>query len=196
MVSIPNITDTIPAMSVNNWIVIHQRLSTDNSIFNETFSNYANGFGATNGSFWMGNEKVHLLTQTTSRPYMLRVEMLSTGHMWRSAEYTSFSLDDSSQFYTLHVSGYSGDAGDGLLYTGQNMVGYLDGMKFSTYDQSNDQCGSGSCSQVNGNGGWWFNCCRWCCLTCDASGYNYVWMTNPSDDGDLQVSRMMIKSLG
>jgi len=194
MLSIPNITGTIPRMSVNNWIIVHQRLSTDNSIFKETFANYANGFGAINGSFWMGNEKVHLLTQTTSRPYMLRFEMLSTGHVWRSAEYTSFSLDDSSNFYTLHVSGYTGDSGDGLLYTGENMACYLNGMKFSTYDQDNDKFVRGSSSQISGNGGWWFNNCRFCCLTCDVK--SYLWMTNPPNVGALQASRMMIKSLG
>jgi len=196
MVSMPNGIDSTPAMSVNNWIVIHQRLSTDNSIFVQPFTNYSNGFGTITGDFWMGNEKVHLLTQTGSRPYMLRVEMLSTGHVWRSAEYTYFSLDDNSNSYTLHVSGYSGDAGDSLQFTGTSMTLYHNGMKFSTYDVTNDKYPNpsyGGCSSHRGSGGWWFNCCYQCCLTCDT--YDYSWFTNPSNDVNLQVSRMMIKSM-
>jgi len=154
--SIRNISGTTPATSVNDWIVVHQRLSTDNSLFTQTFSNYANRFGTVNGSFWMGNEKVHLLTQTSSLPYMLQLEMLSTGNVWRSAEYTSFTLDDSSHFYTLHVSGYRGDAGDSLQFTGVGMAAYHNGMKFSTHDEDNSGY---SCSQNVGNGGWWFNHC-------------------------------------
>jgi Fibrinogen beta and gamma chains, C-terminal globular domain len=41
------------------------------------------------------------------------------------------------------------------------------GMMFSTYDVDNDRNASGSCSRSNGNGGWWFNCCRQACLTCN-----------------------------
>jgi len=192
MLSIPTICST-PAMSVNNCILIHQRLSTDNSVFIKKIANYANGFGEINDSFWMENEIVHLLTQTGSRPYMLRVEMLSTRDMRRSVEYTSFSLDNSSHLYTLHVGGYSGDAGDSLKYTGSSMNGYPNGIQFSTSDKDNDQY-SDSCSQMLGNCGWWFNNCWWCCLTCDAN--HYKWRTNPSHDVVLQVSRMMIKSYG
>jgi len=197
IVLIPNITGTIPAMSVNNWIVIHQRLSTDNSIFKETFANYANGFGAINGSFWMGNEKVHRLTQTGSRPYMLLIEMLSNGPVWRSdsADYTSFSLDDKSQFYKLHVGVYSGDARNSLQYTGSNMVIYTNSMTFFTYDEDNDNFPNNySCSTTRGSCGWLFNACHKCCLTCDLS--KYARDTNPSNDVHHQVSRMMIKSQG
>ena len=38
-------------------------------------------------------------------------------------------------------------------------------MKFSTYDQDNEN--SGSCS-IYFNGGWWFKSCYQACLTCQS----------------------------
>jgi len=188
----PNSYGSVPAVSINNWIVIHQRTSTDSN-FTNNWSDYKDGFGDLAESFWMGNEKVYLLTQNGSISYMLRVEMLSTGNQWRSAEYSSFSLDDESHNYTLHVDGYSGDAGDSLQYTGSSMTLCHDGMKFSTFDVNNDLYGNRNygCSKHRGGGGWWFNACLMCCLTCDTP--NYSWWTNPSNDVYLQISRMMIK---
>jgi len=178
---------SIPALSLNNWIVVHQRLTTDHSLFNQSFSGYQNGFGTINGSFWMGNENIHLLTQTGSQPYKLRVEMLSTGNQWRSAEYSSFSLDDNTHKYTLHVNGYSGDAGDSLQYTGYGGTVFHNGQKFSTFDQDTIN----SCAERFGNAGWWYKDCYMCCLTCNSA--QYIWYTNPSNDVYLHISRMMIK---
>jgi len=123
---------------------------------------------------------------------MLRIEMLSlVESQWRSAEYSSFSMDDAAQYYTLHVSGYSGDAGDSVEYTGSFNGLNQNGMKFSMMDQDNDQNPIESCSQTIGNGGWWFKACYECCLNC--AGSYFSWWTNPASDVSLQTSRMMIK---
>ena len=140
----------------------------------------------------MGNEEISVLTNKDTRPYKLRIEMLSAGNHQRSAEYRSFSLDSESQFYTLHVSGYSGDAGDSLQYSDNTngMSIYQNGMKFSTFDQDNDNRVNESCCQMYGNVGWWFKACFQCCLNCVNSDFN--WQTNPPNDENLPISRMMI----
>ena len=140
----------------------------------------------------MGNEEISVLTNKDTRPYKLRIEMLSAGNHQRSAEYRSFSLDSESQFYTLHVSGYSGDAGDSLQYSDNTngMSFYQNGMKFSTFDQDNDNRVDESCSLIFGNVGWWFNSCFQCCLNCAGDDFN--WWTNPPYDENLLISRMMI----
>src|SRR6218665_534813 len=66
---------SIPLPSVNNWIVILQRFNGSLD-FNETWVNYRNGFGNTGlGEFWLGNEKIYLLTNKTGLIYRLRLEV-------------------------------------------------------------------------------------------------------------------------
>jgi len=178
-------------MSVFGWIIIHQH-------FGYTFDwllpwdNYKAGFGSIDADFWLGLEKVHLLT--SSQPYRLRVEVQERStKLWYSAEYWSFKIgDELNAKYRLEVSGYSGDAGDSLNYEGDlDGNGYFgahnhNGMKFSTTDRDNDQH-DGSCVPDRG-GGWWFNNCMWSCLTCEA---RYEWWTLSSRF--VADSRMMIK---
>jgi len=65
--------------------------------------------------------------------------------------------------YRLNVAGYVGDAGDALRddqYTGS----VNNNMKFSTYDNENDNA-SYNCASSK-DGGWWFNDCSASCLMC------------------------------
>ena len=66
---------SIPLPSVNNWIVVMQRF--DGSLdFNQNWIAYRNGFGNTaQGEFWLGNEKIHLLTSRPGLMYRLRAEV-------------------------------------------------------------------------------------------------------------------------
>ena len=73
---------------------------------------------------------------------------------------------------------YYGDAGDQLGT-------YHDGLAFSTYDVNPIN----NCATAYG-GGWWFNDCDNCCLTC--AGGNFVWAGLPGDQA-LSESRMMMK---
>ena len=66
------------------------------------------------------------------------------------AQYTTFSVGDSTTEYTLNVGGYSGTAGDSL-------ASYHSGMKFTTKDNDNDNRGS-NCAQEY-TGAWWYNNC-------------------------------------
>jgi len=136
---------------------------------------------------------MHLLT--SSQPYSLRVEIQqSSRNIWYSAEYSSFTIGDETDKYRLEVSGYSGDAGDALHYEGDwdgdGKFGnyYHDGMKFTTYDQDNDNY-EYNCADDRG-GGWWYNECFAACLTCYSS--KNEWDTL-APDYNIVNSRMMIK---
>ena len=180
-------------MSVFGWIIFHQHLgfTFDWSL---PWADYKAGFGSIDADFWLGLEKVHLLT--SSQPYRLRVEVQQTStNLWYSAEYWSFKIgDELNTEYRLEVSGYSGDAGDSLQYEGADMGnGNLgaynhNGMSFTTHDQDNDQWLKGNCASLN-EGGWWYNECAWACLTC--SDESYGWFSLPEYYVD--NSRMMIK---
>ena len=178
-------------MSVFSWSIIHQHLGYTFD-WDLPWAHYKAGFGSIDTDFWLGLEKVHLLT--SSQPYRLRVEVQERStNLWYSAEYWSFKIgDELNTKYRLDVSGYSGDAGDSLHYegdrNGNGLFGwyYNDGMKFSTNDRDND-LNSVNCASVRG-GGWWYNRCYWACLTCDEAHYAWAQLTTYAVN-----SRMMIK---
>ena len=196
-ITVPTMSDPVVVMSVFDWIIIHQHLGKDFD-WNRTWDEYKAGFGSIDENFWFGLEKMHLLTKC--KRYRLRVEMQDReSNLWYSAEYWSFKIgDELNDKYRLNVSGYSGDAGDALQHEGDSdgnrAYGYYlhNGMMFTTYDRDNDM-------QVNfpyncalpRAGGWWFNRCEWCCLTCWWK--KHTWEFLPSAKTRIAVSRMMIK---
>jgi len=175
-------------MSVFGWIIIHQHLGYTFD-WQLPWADYKAGFGSTTADYWLGLEKIHLLT--SSQPYRLRVEIEDrSSNLWYSAEYWSFTIgDELNDKYRLDVSGYSGDAGNSLQwpedYGGNGCFGcYLhNGMKFSTYDNDNDPATSNCASQKAG--GWWFNRCFMACLMCNQPTYDWY--------ASVINSRMMIK---
>ncbi|XP_078576489.1 uncharacterized protein LOC144862097 [Branchiostoma floridae x Branchiostoma japonicum] len=129
------------------WTVIQRR--QDGSVpFNRNWEEYKLGFGNKSGEYWLGNENIHLLTMRKN--YKLRITLEDWNADTRFAEYSTFRLSGESDGYRLHLSGYSGTAGDTMA--GNN------GQRFSTVDRDND-ASSYHCSQRSGQGGWWFRSC-------------------------------------
>ncbi len=135
------------------WIVFQRRV--DGSIdFYRGWSDYLAGFGSLEGEFWLGNEKIHLLTSTVAST--LRVDMTRyTGDVYY-ATYGIFSVDAASNDYMLHVDQYAGTAPDCVDLSG---MGEHNGMGFTTFDRDNDQW-SGNCAQAY-KGGWWYGSCHY-----------------------------------
>lgn len=65
----------VPLPSINGWIITLQRF--DGTVdFYRGWNDYRNGFGDVGrGEFWLGNEKVHLLTAQPGQVYQLRIEV-------------------------------------------------------------------------------------------------------------------------
>ena len=185
-ITIPTQSDAVPVMSVFGWIIIHQHLGYTFD-WQLPWADYKAGFGSTGADYWLGLEKMHLLT--SSQPYRLRVEMqFRDDLLWLSAEYWSFKIgDELNDKYRLEVSGYSGDAGDALQYEGNWGKWYHNGMRFTTIDQDNDE-GITNCAASRG-GGWWYNNCYYACLTCNSA--SNIW--EAYDEFYVVNSRMMIK---
>jgi len=79
-ITIPTLADPVPVMSIFGWIIIHQHLGHAFG-WNLTWVDYKAGFGSIDGDFWLGLEKMYLLT--SSQPYRLRVEVQqSTTNFW------------------------------------------------------------------------------------------------------------------
>jgi len=103
---------SIPVISVNNWIVFMQRAMMNGFKWNRTWDDYKDGFGSSRSEdFWMGLERLHLLTDSGSYRLRLQWQHRGTGY-WLSIEYWTFHVDDEASGYRLNVSDYiSGDDG-------------------------------------------------------------------------------------
>ena len=90
--------------------------------------------------------------------------------------------------YRLHVSGFSGDAGDALANP-VHPARINNGMKFSTPDRDNDRYPNKLCD--GGKNGWWYNWCSRSSLT----HYNGAQWNADSDvlRMDVQFARMLVK---
>ncbi|XP_053572507.1 fibroleukin [Bombina bombina] len=134
------------------WTVVQMR--KDGSInFNRTWDEYKNGFGNLSGEFWLGNDKLHLLTKSSDM--ILRIEMEDFKGIREYAKYDQFYVANEYLKYRLSVSGYSGTAGDALHFSKQ----YNHDQKFfTTPDKDNDRYPSGNCGAYYSSG-WWFDAC-------------------------------------
>ncbi|XP_052430107.1 microfibril-associated glycoprotein 4-like [Carassius gibelio] len=101
---------------------------------------------------WLANGRREFLHQLTRKDqFKLRVDLEDFDGNKAYAVYKSFSVGSESEGYKLHVSGFvDGGAGDSLYYH--------NGMKFSTYDNDQDNSGS-NCAMIYFGGGFWYNKC-------------------------------------
>ena len=144
--------------------------------FHQDWNAYSSGFGNAAEDHWLGNTWINLLT--TSKPHRLHVDIWYPSIGYFYADYEHFSVSDANDLFRLSVSGYSGDAGDGLGDESTAIDGFVsDGAPFSTYDVDNDN-NPGNCAYYF-YGAWWHNTCFFALLTsefwngttCSRSGY-------------------------
>ena len=134
----------------DGWLVWLRRV--DGSVlFNQTWDEYVVGFGDPDGNYWLGLEKLHLLTGTGTK-HKLRVEMGSWDHLYIEwAEYDDFSVGHKITNYTIHIQGFTGN-------TSYDSMAYDNGHSFSTYDNDNDKLPGHNCASMHG-GGWGYVDC-------------------------------------
>lgn len=156
------------------WIVFQRR--QDGSVdFERTWADYKTGFGNLDGEFWLGNDNLHALTSAGFNE--LRIDMEDFEGNKAYAKYSYFMVKSEREKYALEVRGYSGDAGDSLIYH--------KGIAFYTKDRDNGN----SCSKMN-KGAWWYRNCHYSNLnglyyrsanTYNTNGINwYYWQNNVS----------------
>ncbi|XP_074554538.1 fibrinogen gamma chain [Halichoeres trimaculatus] len=156
--------------SYGRGFTVLQRRRDGSVDFHKDWNQYKNGFGYLSPDdtteFWLGNEKIHWLTATTSTiPTVLKIQLVDWDGNERYADYNMFRLGseaDNYRFtYGFYLGGDAGDAFDGFdfgddpsdkFYTTHN------GMQFSTFDKDNDKY-DGNCAQQDGSG-WWMNRCH------------------------------------
>ena len=127
------------------WIVFQKRFNGSENFY-RNWSEYKNGFGRLDGEFWLGNDKIHRLT---NRHQELLVELEDFQNHTAHAQYDYFSVGSEEDWYELHLGDYSGNTGNSLQIHNN--------MKFSTNDKDND-LSERNCSHIK-LGGWWYEDC-------------------------------------
>ena len=130
------------------WTVFQRRVNGSVDFY-RNWADYEEGFGYLDHEFWLGLSKIHRLTEDAT--CTLRVDLGDAQGNRAYANYSTFSIEDSSTEYTLTIAGYSGTAGDSMTRHD------LNGTKFSTKDNENDNWSSNCATHYQG--AWWYNRC-------------------------------------
>ncbi|XP_071470963.1 fibrinogen gamma chain isoform X1 [Marmota flaviventris] len=154
--------------SGNGWTVLQKRL--DGSVdFKKNWIQYKEGFGHLSPTgtteFWLGNEKIHLISTQSQIPYALRVQLEDWNGRTSTADYAMFKVGPETDKYRLtyayFIGGDAGDAFDGFDFGDDPSDKFFtshNGMQFSTWDNDNDKF-EGNCAEQDGSG-WWMNKCH------------------------------------
>ncbi|CAL4126393.1 unnamed protein product [Meganyctiphanes norvegica] len=169
------------------WTVITRRDDSYDELtdFARTFEEYAAGFGDVNYDFYIGNEVIHALTDSSLNE--LWVTMEDTDGVTGYAYYQYFHVAARNEYlippYMMGIGIYEGTFGDGM--------DYHNGQGFSTIDQDNDDSASVDCADKY-SGGWWYKACYRACLTCPYGTGLFLW---ESEDIDYPLSKaqMMVR---
>uniref|UniRef100_A0ABM0M195 Fibrinogen-like protein 1-like n=1 Tax=Saccoglossus kowalevskii TaxID=10224 RepID=A0ABM0M195_SACKO len=111
-----------------------------------TWAEYKEGFGNTEGEYWIGNNIIHHLTNQAT--YKLRIDLKKWSGITSYTDYDVFMIENEDNNYKLHLGKSTGLAGDSLNNNEQ---------LFSTIDRDNNNY----CARDH-LGGWWYddNDCR------------------------------------
>ncbi|XP_071836608.1 uncharacterized protein [Apostichopus japonicus] len=134
------------------WMLFQRRVDASVSFFNDWIT-YRNGFGDLNSSFWLGNEKIHVIS--AERDHQLRIEIWfnTTNDASEYLHYNLFRISSEATKYEITLGSYTGSFD-------YDYMDYHRDMKFTTYDQDNDLVLQNCAISEFFPGGWWFNGCH------------------------------------
>ena len=176
------------------WLVFQRRV--DATDFYRNWTDYVNGFGDVDGSFWIGLKYLHWMTESVDN-MILRVEVKNINGISGFAKYSNFKIGSEDEKYKTTFGAYEGNIGDSLRRS------Y--GAAFSTPDQDNDNWSDGHCAERY-RGPWWSNECFNANLnndhrdkvpyvsTPEAEGASRMsWLSMDGKFGTIKYSEMMIR---
>jgi ficolin len=142
-------------MSSGGWTIVQRRFVGDVS-FNQSYTEYIQGFGGVRGDYWLGLEKMHVLSTLPGSTSSLRIDVQQYSGTRGYQLYHNVSVDNANSGYVLHVTQTAQDSKrNGPPYT--DSLHYNNGRQFSAYDHdvlgwhcSTTRVGAGA------GGGWWF----------------------------------------
>ena len=91
--------------AVGGWIVIQKRFDGSVRFSDRKWVEYESGFGDLTGEFWLGLDKIHLLTKT---PVRIRFDLGAPDGTNKFAAYQGFTIAGADQKYKLTTGTYIG----------------------------------------------------------------------------------------
>ena len=115
-------------------------------------------------------DRLHQLTQGHCQ---VRFDLQAINGTWYYANYTRFSVGNSSTNYRLTIGGYSGD-------TGYDAMAVSNGWQFTTYDADHDGYVNVNCANLVGGGFWCATWCAYAYMTTSTKSVDFKWYS-PND---------------
>ncbi|XP_071836720.1 fibrinogen-like protein A [Apostichopus japonicus] len=117
------------------WTVFQRRVDGTEEFY-LGWSSYKEGFGDLNHEFWLGNDKLSILTN--QKRYEIRIDLLNVNGAPYYAKFDNFRINDESDKYRLSQLGtYSGTADSRSNPDGYALRYHLN-YQFTTKDSDND----------------------------------------------------------
>ncbi|ALC39862.1 maker547 [Drosophila busckii] len=129
------------------WTVILNKRQHTGSFY-RTWYEYRNGFGDLQDDFFIGLQRLHLMTKF--QPHELYVEIKDFWNTTSYASYSNFSIGNETEAYKLLTLG--------AFTGGKDYFKTQLHMKFSTLNRDNDN-DVRNCATIF-QFGWWYNTCR------------------------------------
>ncbi|XP_072019093.1 uncharacterized protein [Amphiura filiformis] len=132
------------------WTVFQKRFDGSVDFYRGwlAWNDYKEGFGSLDGEFWLGLERLHLLTSSSGKSWELMIKLEDFNNDTAYEIYQPFSIGNEASNYTLYVgSYYIGNAGNSLSSNNRR--------HFTTYNRDNDNWSSSNCARSR-QGAWWY----------------------------------------
>ncbi|CAL4156044.1 unnamed protein product [Meganyctiphanes norvegica] len=171
------------------WTVIIRRDESypQTTEFSRSFEEYASGFGNVNYDFYIGNEIINSLTDSSINELWVEIEANNGTTGYAHYKYFHVGARDAhvkgEPTYMMDSGFYEGSKGEGL--------GYDNGMGFTTYDQDNDLYDK-NCA--DGRNGWWHKDCHFANLNGPYGSVYFRWHTT-ENNYILSKAHMMVRPL-
>ena len=132
------------------WMVIQRNKKDGVRTFYTKWKDFEEGFGHLNGDkLWYGLKALNCFTENGQ--WELRIDFQFENKTWSHLHYKQFKVGNTSAEYPLTIGGFTGITPEDPFVSHP-----LNGMKFTTLDNDNDQ-NIRNCASANG--GWWYNNC-------------------------------------
>ena len=116
-------------MHKGGWTRVMMRIDNSTTAFNKSWQEYSHGFGDYDGNYWLGLETLRKLTN--QQQMSVRIELSNSEYDSYMIEYDKFFIGPAEQKYKLTL---------GKMTLGSLVDSFQrqNAMRFSTYDQDND----------------------------------------------------------
>ena len=133
------------------WMAFSRRYNGSVIFKGRMWKNYKNGFGEATGEYWLGNDILHLVTQSMKHELMVHAESFDVGEIC-SAKLRNFRIGAESVSFEMDHDGQVPGSGCGIPFL------RFRPRKFSTNYKDNDFKDNDNCAAGMGSG-WWYNAC-------------------------------------